>query len=815
MPRSLRVRVGPLRPALRRRQPAVGSGRKCVDGFCCDRACTGVCESCALLGREGACRPVPAGPTPRPPPSPVRVAVTSLAATCGDGVDRDPLPVSTHCHEGTRCGVRACRDGVEPRSAASATASARARPRTRPCCSPTPAPPMAATIRASVRSRVRGRRALRRRCLCHHAPPRVGGCGSPPFRAFGRIRVPRAVRCSSRFSRGGDDEERALLPVSRCSLGVTRASPSPGCRSTTPSRATEPVASIEFCSLLARNTCAVLRPCCQSLPFAWDEAKCRVTARTLCEARRTRSLELGLSYDDVQGGRCVRGAAILLPGCRTPTDDPLAADVREACNQVFHGEVPRASFRCEGKGTRPCAPALGAASRASPACAAAESASRPPLAGRCETVRRGSAGQCAAGLACFGETLQCRAVFHPLGAPCTPTATSGERSLRRLARPRSAIPSRHPRCARCSLTRANLAASRPAAAGRSAATPRPMASPAAPTRVRSARAAATTRNARASCAQGSPTAILIRTCVPSGLGPPIAANGLARLDPIEYVARIAAICSGVIPGRRPAASPPSRCPRSNEAACCPRVFARLTRARHARPDRSRPGEARRQARAPDARATTRSRRSPRSWSRSSATSRSSPRSTPRASSPRRTSASIACPCATTWCTPRSTAPRCSSSARPPRPWATASWSPRSWRNDRDDRAPRSLDRRRRRRRPAPARSPPPRSPRRPSPASPRTRPGVHLDYDAARTLAMAKAVDDKRARGEALGALAGVPIGIKDVLCTRDARTTCGVADPRGLPPAVRRDRGGAAPRGRRGVHRQAQHGRVRDGLVQ
>jgi aspartyl-tRNA(Asn)/glutamyl-tRNA(Gln) amidotransferase subunit A len=53
------------------------------------------------------------------------------------------------------------------------------------------------------------------------------------------------------------------------------------------------------------------------------------------------------------------------------------------------------------------------------------------------------------------------------------------------------------------------------------------------------------------------------------------------------------------------------------------------------------------------------------------------------------------------------------------------------------------------------------------------RSGAYLDVDAERTRAMARAVDEKRARGEALGPLAGVPIGLKDVLCTRDARTTC------------------------------------------
>jgi aspartyl-tRNA(Asn)/glutamyl-tRNA(Gln) amidotransferase subunit A len=35
-------------------------------------------------------------------------------------------------------------------------------------------------------------------------------------------------------------------------------------------------------------------------------------------------------------------------------------------------------------------------------------------------------------------------------------------------------------------------------------------------------------------------------------------------------------------------------------------------------------------------------------------------------------------------------------------------------------------------------------------------------------------IDRKRNRGEQLGQLAGVPIGIKDAICTLDAPTTCG-----------------------------------------
>jgi aspartyl-tRNA(Asn)/glutamyl-tRNA(Gln) amidotransferase subunit A len=49
---------------------------------------------------------------------------------------------------------------------------------------------------------------------------------------------------------------------------------------------------------------------------------------------------------------------------------------------------------------------------------------------------------------------------------------------------------------------------------------------------------------------------------------------------------------------------------------------------------------------------------------------------------------------------------------------------------------------------------------------------LHVDTEGA--LASARAVDDRRAAGRALGPLAGVPLALKDVLTMRGAPTTCG-----------------------------------------
>jgi aspartyl-tRNA(Asn)/glutamyl-tRNA(Gln) amidotransferase subunit A len=49
-----------------------------------------------------------------------------------------------------------------------------------------------------------------------------------------------------------------------------------------------------------------------------------------------------------------------------------------------------------------------------------------------------------------------------------------------------------------------------------------------------------------------------------------------------------------------------------------------------------------------------------------------------------------------------------------------------------------------------------------------------LHVDEAAALEQARAIDGKRRRGEPLGALAGLPVAVKDVLCTAGQPTTCG-----------------------------------------
>lgn len=297
----------------------------------------------------------------------------------------------------------------------------------------------------------------------------------------------------------------------------------------------EPVASTEFCSLLARNTCAVLRPCCTALPFSWDEAKCRLSSRALCEARRTKSMELGLLFDDVQAGRCVRGTAILLPGCRTPSDDPLAADVREACFQAFHGNAGLGA-PCDAKNPLACAPPdLGV----HVACDRGACIERKLLQAGDECT----GASCSAGLACFGDPPRCQAIFHPLGAACTPTSPEADRC----------DASRDRFCSSTTLTCTMLPdVDQPCDLERGCRRPwrcdiDRSGSPRCTDAKKLGEACNDDKECQSKLCSGQPEQAFSRICVPSGIGPPIAPTGLAKGDPIQYVSRIAAMCSGVIP----------------------------------------------------------------------------------------------------------------------------------------------------------------------------------------------------------------------------------------------------------------------------
>ncbi len=89
---------------------------------------------------------------------------------------------------------------------------------------------------------------------------------------------------------------------------------------------------------------------------------------------------------------------------------------------------------------------------------------------------------------------------------------------------------------------------------------------------------------------------------------------------------------------------------------------------------------------------------------------------------------------------------------------------------------------------------------------------LHVDAEGA--LAAAKAVDDKRAAGEALSPLAGVPLAMKDVVVTEGLPTTAGSKILEGWrPPYDATITTRIKDAGHRHA-RQDEHGRVRDGLA-
>ena len=92
---------------------------------------------------------------------------------------------------------------------------------------------------------------------------------------------------------------------------------------------------------------------------------------------------------------------------------------------------------------------------------------------------------------------------------------------------------------------------------------------------------------------------------------------------------------------------------------------------------------------------------------------------------------------------------------------------------------------------------------------------AYLTFSPDRALLTALEVDKKIAAGEDPGALAGVPIAIKDVILTQRRPHHLRIAPARQLHPSLRRDRRRAHRAGRRRHHRKNQLRRVRHGIVQ
>jgi hypothetical protein len=329
---------------------------------------------------------------------------------------------------------------------------------------------------------------------------------------------------------------RALLAISIALVACDASEPLPYIPSYDP-LSTEPVSSTEFCSLLARNTCAVLRPCCEGSAFAFDEAKCRANAHVLCEARRQKSMETGLEYDDVQAGRCVRGTAILMRDCKIVNDDPIAADVVEACKFALHG-TKSVGTPCDGRSPIECAPpALGVRVSCRGIC------QETPLARGGEACTPGAI-DCEAGLLCDANLTprRCTALFHPLGSPCDACSVGPCASDFRCGDSNYCDPDSSPSvCAR-------LPEKGQTCDARGCAKPFRCDTDKSGNQVCvDGKAVGEVCGDDAECASRLCVGTGIKLCAPPAMGDPIASEALARSEPQNYLTRTASACQGVIP----------------------------------------------------------------------------------------------------------------------------------------------------------------------------------------------------------------------------------------------------------------------------
>jgi hypothetical protein len=79
--------------------PTDCSSGNCIDGFCCESACTSPCAQCNIVGSEGACLPSGSGAAGAP----------SCAPYLCDGAS---ISCPSSCGDGTECSTSFCVDGV-------------------------------------------------------------------------------------------------------------------------------------------------------------------------------------------------------------------------------------------------------------------------------------------------------------------------------------------------------------------------------------------------------------------------------------------------------------------------------------------------------------------------------------------------------------------------------------------------------------------------------------------------------------------------------------------------------------------------------
>jgi hypothetical protein len=101
----------------------------CQQGVCCSSSCTGGCQSCALAGTLGMCRPVPAGDDP------LDSCTDAGAATCGNDGACDGAGSCRRYAAGTECLPRDCTGSTET-SARTCDGSGVCRPPTTRQCDP-------------------------------------------------------------------------------------------------------------------------------------------------------------------------------------------------------------------------------------------------------------------------------------------------------------------------------------------------------------------------------------------------------------------------------------------------------------------------------------------------------------------------------------------------------------------------------------------------------------------------------------------------------------------------------------------------------